>query len=239
MEPLILQLLHQSEQQVHLCVSFILLWIASSDGDIHQSEREFLFKHMETTNRGSYEKLNSIIEKQDFKSFLLVCKLLKDNLDDSMRESLLVISIDIAIADQRLAISEIHLLRLLADMMNYSPVRFSSLYTEVTGAKFPDPGDPSSMQWWQSKQSSNQKKTDDSGQKHQRSPRNHSGISREEAHVILGLQAGSSQDDIRRAYKRLVQAHHPDRFSSLGPDAADAAHSMFVRIQEAYKVLSR
>lgn len=234
MEPLILSLMRRSENQLHLCVSFILLWIASSDGELHEHERDFLFKHMESVNKDTYSELKVIIDRQDIGSFIVVCGAINSALDESLKESLLMISISIAIADNRLAISEIQILHLLADLVGYSPVRLQVLYKGMTGVDFPSPGDPGSVAWWQSKQKKKRKSNNERQQS-----RSHSGVSRDEAFVILGLNISATQDDIRRAYKRLVQAHHPDRFSALGPDAADAAHAMFVRIQQAYKMLSK
>src|SRR5258705_8902485 len=47
---------------------------------------------------------------------------------------------------------------------------------------------------------------------------------------VLGLARGASADDIRRAYRRLVKANHPD---SAGP----AALPRFLAIQAAYEAL--
>src|SRR5258706_7312915 len=47
---------------------------------------------------------------------------------------------------------------------------------------------------------------------------------------VLGLARGASPDDIRRAYRRLVKANHPD---SAGP----AALPRFLAIQAAYEAL--
>lgn len=234
----ILPILKKTDQPLHLCVSFVLLWIASCDGKIDDSEREYIFHHMKSTHHDEFNKLISIIEDQDFGSFIIVCKALQKQLDHSLRESFLILSIGVAIADQKIAISENHLLRFLADIMDYSSNQFAQLYMSVTGSRLIEPGDPSSMQWWNSKQKTNGKNERDSENNKQKRNSRDTTLSRDEAYVILGLQPGVSQDDIRRAYKRLMQVHHPDRFNSLGPEAAEAAHAMVVRIQKAYKVLS-
>ena len=49
---------------------------------------------------------------------------------------------------------------------------------------------------------------------------------------VLGLQKGASEDDIKRAYKRLASKHHPDK--NLGSKEAE---EKFKEINEAYEVL--
>ena len=234
MEPKILPLLIQSKHQLDLCVSLILLWIAYSDGDIDHSEREFIFGHMISVDHDTYDSLVSIIVSEDIESFLLVCKAVQSELDAQLKESLLVLAISVAIIDMRLAISENHILRFLADLMGYSSARFNLLYQSITGGDLPDAGDPSSMAWWKSKSAGPKEK---SRERQQGRPQPSGAMSREEAHVILGVSHNATPEDIRRAYKRLMQAHHPDKFSGLGGEAEEIAHAMFVRIQAAYKLL--
>ena len=58
-----------------------------------------------------------------------------------------------------------------------------------------------------------------------------------QAYSILGLEYGASIDEVRRAYRRLAQVHHPDKFSALGKEAVAAATLTFQRIQDAYQYL--
>jgi len=51
---------------------------------------------------------------------------------------------------------------------------------------------------------------------------------------VLGIERGASQDDIKRAYRKLVRKYHPD--VNTGPDAA-GAEKMFKDVGEAYEVL--
>ncbi len=50
---------------------------------------------------------------------------------------------------------------------------------------------------------------------------------------ILGLSKNASQDDIKKAYRKLARQHHPD----LNPDDKEA-HRRFQQINEANEVLS-
>jgi len=51
---------------------------------------------------------------------------------------------------------------------------------------------------------------------------------------VLGVERAASQDDIKRAYRKLVRKYHPDVNS--GPDAAEAEQK-FKDVGEAYEVL--
>ncbi|MFL5320232.1 MAG: TerB family tellurite resistance protein [Myxococcaceae bacterium] len=50
----------------------------------------------------------------------------------------------------------------------------------------------------------------------------------------LGVSAEASDDELKRAYKRLAALHHPDRVAHLGPGAVSRAARRFQEIQAAW-----
>lgn len=62
---------------------------------------------------------------------------------------------------------------------------------------------------------------------------------RPEAYDLLGVPAGASVDEIRRAFRALAARHHPDRVAHLGPAAAERARQRFLEVQEAYTAIRR
>lgn len=56
-------------------------------------------------------------------------------------------------------------------------------------------------------------------------------MSEKNYHKVLGLRKGASEEDIRKAYRRLALLYHPDRNKETG------AEETFKEINEAYAIL--
>jgi hypothetical protein len=65
------------------------------------------------------------------------------------------------------------------------------------------------------------------------------GFSRSDPYDVLGIPRGASQDEIRRAYRKLVVKYHPDKVEHLGDEFKVLAEKKFKQIQEAYQELAR
>ena len=57
--------------------------------------------------------------------------------------------------------------------------------------------------------------------------------------AVLGLPPGASRGEIRKAYRRMAQTHHPDRFFAEGEARMATASQRFQRIKNAYEYLMR
>ena len=54
------------------------------------------------------------------------------------------------------------------------------------------------------------------------------------AYKILELPEDATDEEVKKAYRRLAVMHHPDKVSHLGPDIQKAAEEKFKKITEAY-----
>ncbi len=59
------------------------------------------------------------------------------------------------------------------------------------------------------------------------------GQSLDDAYKVLGLTADATDDEIRRAYKKMVLQHHPDRVAHLGEEVKAAATRKMQEINKA------
>lgn len=56
----------------------------------------------------------------------------------------------------------------------------------------------------------------------------------ESAYQILELDKTATNEDLKKAYRRLVKKHHPDKLRHLGEEHLKGAQEKFQKIQEAY-----
>jgi DnaJ like chaperone protein len=54
------------------------------------------------------------------------------------------------------------------------------------------------------------------------------------SYKILEIEPTSSDDDLKKAYRRMAMKYHPDKVSHLGKDFKKVAHEKFRKVQEAY-----
>ena len=61
----------------------------------------------------------------------------------------------------------------------------------------------------------------------------------ESAYKVLGIERNATDDEVRKAYKRMALKYHPDKVATLGEDVQKAAEEKFKRVQQAYEQIKK
>ena len=234
--------LKKSSDPAEDCVRYLLVWLASIDGDIHDDECEWLEESLGRRPQSmAIDLVIQCVKDHDAAQDAFVIGWLGNALNDAGRQLVLELAIGVVRADDRVMHSEIHALRLIADAMRISPTEFAEIYREETNTGVPDLADLSDPSYWERTEQSARERA--AGERDRASSNEKSAPNRGshdedhktiEAFAVLGLSRDSSVDDIRNAYRRLAAVHHPDRFATLGGSATDVATKTFQRIKAAY-----
>lgn len=220
----------------------VLSWVAACDGALSAGELKRL-KSVAAAGDGEND-LTSLIEiarRGDLGDFQLACEVV-GAAELNNRQQMLRTVVDFALEDGVLTSGEGHVVRFLADVLSHSPSDLDALFQEITGELFPSPADPSSIEWWDSRERRARERVKHSESQsdwHTRESQEAkpSSLGRLRDLAALGLDEIASTQDIRDAYRRMAKMHHPDRYTSLGPEAVRDAEASFRRIQGAYERL--
>ena len=59
------------------------------------------------------------------------------------------------------------------------------------------------------------------------------------AYIILQISKDASDEEVKKAYKRMCIKYHPDKVASLGEQAQQAAKEKFQEINNAYEKIKK
>ena len=63
--------------------------------------------------------------------------------------------------------------------------------------------------------------------------------SNESNYRILGIEPTATNDEVKKAYRKMAVKYHPDKVATLGPDVQKAAEEKFKAISQAYEAICK
>ncbi|QIM69118.1 MULTISPECIES: co-chaperone DjlA [Basfia] len=146
------------------------------------------------------------------------------------------IQVQAAFADSNLHNNEKELLFVIAEELGLSRFQFDQMLAmEMAARQFTQGGFYRQQQYQQqSHQQYNQ-------ENYQNSYRTSSGPTVEDAYKVLGVNAGDNQQTVKRAYRRLMNEHHPDKLVAKGlpKEMMEMAKEKAQQIQAAYDLICK
>ena len=63
--------------------------------------------------------------------------------------------------------------------------------------------------------------------------------SNESNYRILGIEPSATNEEVKKAYRKMAIKYHPDKVATLGPDVQKAAEEKFKAISQAYEAICK
>ena len=62
-------------------------------------------------------------------------------------------------------------------------------------------------------------------------------VGRDSDYEILGITKEATNDEVKKAYKKMAMKHHPDKVAGMGGEVTRKATEKFQAINEAYETI--
>ncbi len=239
----------QSIRAAFLKATFSFLgYIASCDGQINREEVNRIKVHMKKMHLSEDEQRNALLlfksgTAPDFNASQALVEF-RAATTPKLIQILLVHLLTMARADGYLMEKELHALQWVARELGYKSIVFNHLLKMIyeqdqlaLNRTPPQSAQPDTYSAPQHERKREHKKT--THNTHQ--PTSNHNQDLQKAYKILGVTAEMTEDEIRRAYKKLASQLHPDKLMSQGlaQDHIHAATERFKRVQAAYSFIKK
>ncbi len=235
----------QSIREAFLKAAFSFLgYIASCDGQINRDEVNRLKVHMKKMHLLEDEQRTALQlfkagTAPDFNASQALLEF-RAATTPKLIQILLVHLLTMARADGYLTEKELHALQWVARELGYKSIVFTHLlkmiYEQDQLALSRNPPQPTQPDTYNAP-SKEQKKANPNSHR----PASNHNQDLLKAYKILGVTAEMTEDEIRRAYKKLASQLHPDKLMSQGlaQDHIHTATERFKRVQAAYSFIKK
>ena len=229
------ELISLSNSDLEAAIHVINSWIITSDSDFSIKEKSYLLK---TCNASSIEYTKNFLNmthSEAIKDIEFAIKTINNNYLHSEKGLVIEFFLQTVIADNRVHLSEIHIIRYLSDSLSVNYETINEMYLRLTGKDFPLPGDPSSLSWWKNKINSY---NSDSFRKEKRAWKDINIPSHLRGAIsFFNLDYPFTKEELRNAYRRMTKKYHPDKYQNMGEESVNTANIFFQEINATYEEL--
>ncbi len=211
-----------TQDDINVALLVLIAAVMRADGEVRKSELDYVKKFLlnnygEERGKQYLAMLRDLVKPQTNIDIVGICQQIKVNTDYTTRYHMVDFLFGLATADGFYSQEENNVLKEIANWLGINSRDYVSMFTRhVNGG--------SHRGNYQSGQS------------------NYSGGSsysrpsyKEDPYQVLGISSSATDDEVKKAYRRLAMKYHPDKVESMGEEVKKNAEAQFRKINEAYE----
>ena len=212
-----------SQEDVNIALNVLIATVIKADGNVRRSEldyvKRFLLKNYgEEKGKQYLSMLRDLVQPERVIDTTSICYQIKQNTDYTTRYHMVDFLFGLAVADNAYSPAENSVLREIANGLGINARDYVSMYTRHVGSRFGGSGSYSSGSGY-------------SGSSHSTSYSQ----PRKDPYKVLGLDSTATDEEVKKAYRRLAMKYHPDKVEGMGEEVKKNAEAQFREINEAYE----
>lgn len=207
-----------TQQDVNVALMVLIAAVMKVDGQVKKSELDYV-KRFLLANYGEDrgKEMLKVLQQMVQKDIPIdqVCYQIKVNTDYSTRYHMVDFLFGIGEADGEFHQSELNMLRLIAQYLGISQSDYTSIHERHVGHA-------------------------DSGYSSHSGYSGRSGAStsyNKDPYRVLGIDSSATDDEVKRAYRKMAMKYHPDRVAGMSEEMQRNAAEQMKEINQAYEII--
>ncbi|MCR4812359.1 MAG: TerB family tellurite resistance protein [Bacteroidales bacterium] len=219
-----------SASDIHAALLVLIAAVMKADGQVKRSELDYV-KQFLSKNYDGMEARDMLIMLRDIVKRNIpvhdVCQQIKVNTDYTTRYHMVDFLCGLAEADGDFDMKEHNVIRTIVVGLGINAADFASIYARHATTR---------RSWSDHTESSRSGSNYNNGRQQSYARTDNSG---RDPYKILGIDSTATDQEVKKAYRRLAMKYHPDRVETMGEEIKRNAEHQFKIINEAYETICR
>lgn len=218
-----------TQDDVDIALLVLIAAVMKVDGSVHRSELDYV-KRFLAKNYGEEKgkqlliMLRDLVKPETYIDLDAVCGQIKQNTDYNTRYHMVDFLFGLSVVDNAYYPEENNVMRAIANGLGINQRDYVSMYVRHVSSRFGGDSGTGSRGY-----------SGYGGYSRSGSSSSSSASGRVDPYKVLGLDSSATDEEVKRAYRRLAMKYHPDKVENMGEEVKKSSEAQFRMINEAYE----